>query len=132
MFGTGPLHLLSTLYQSQASGDWHSIPGLISTQLGLGDVGHVAGLVLAGVFVLVFAWLVRRVWIGELDWVAGAGWATAVLLITASSLLPWYVAWLLPLAALSADRRLWSTAIVMTAVVQGIQLLGYVPHAPGL
>jgi hypothetical protein len=42
--------------------------------------------------------------------------------------LPWYVAWLLPLAALAADRRLWRTAIVMTGVIQGIELLGYIPH----
>jgi hypothetical protein len=60
--------------------------------------------------------LLRRVWIGELDWITGAGWATVALLLTASSLLPWYVVWLVPLAALSSDRRLWLTAIVMTGL----------------
>jgi hypothetical protein len=47
---------------------------------------------------------------------------------TASALLPWYVAWALPFAALGSDRRLWRTAIVLTGVVQAIELLGYIPH----
>jgi hypothetical protein len=54
--------------------------------------------------------------VGELDWITGAGWATVALLITTGLLLPWYVAWLLPLAALSNDRRLWLAAIVMTGL----------------
>jgi hypothetical protein len=127
-FGTGPLHLLGTLQQTQSEGDWHSIPGFISTRLGLGATGHVAGLCLGFIFVVVFVWLVRKVWFGEMDWIDGAGWATVALLITAGSMLPWYVAWLMPFAALATDRRLWRAAIVMTGVVQGIQLLGYIPH----
>jgi uncharacterized BrkB/YihY/UPF0761 family membrane protein len=132
MFGTGPLHLLGTVQQSQASGDWHSIPGFISMRLGMSGVGHATGVLLACVFAVTLVWLIRRVWTGDLDWIAGAGWATAVLLVTASALLPWYVAWLMPLAALSADRRLVLTAVVMTCVMQGIQLFGYVPRLPGL
>jgi Glycosyltransferase family 87 len=131
-FGSGPLHLLGTLQKTQSEGDWHSIPGFISTRLGLGSIGHAAGLVLGVIFLSVFAWLVRKVWRGEMDWIDGAGWATVALLVTASSMLPWYVAWLMPLAALSADRRLWQASIVMTGVVQGIQLLGYIPHGSSL
>ncbi len=61
-------------------------------------------------------WLLRRVWIGKLDWITGAGWATVAMLIATGLLVPWYVAWLLPLAALSTDRRLWLTTIAMTAI----------------
>jgi alpha-1,6-mannosyltransferase len=128
VFGTGPLHVLATLQKGQSEGDWHSIPGFISTRLGLSEAGHITGLFLAGVFAVALAWLLRRVWRGELDWIDGAGWATVVLLLTASALLPWYVAWLIPLAALASDRRLWQTTIVMTGVVQLIQVLGYIPH----
>ncbi|PZS12158.1 MAG: hypothetical protein DLM64_05485 [Solirubrobacterales bacterium] len=128
IFGTGPMHLLGTLQKVQGEGDWHSIPGLITTRLGLGTLGHLTSIGLAAIFAGVLAWLLRRVWRGEMDWIDGAGWATVALLITASSTLPWYVAWLLPLAALGTDRRLWRTAIVMTCVIQGIQLLGYLPH----
>src|SRR5947209_8011147 len=93
MFGTGSFHLLHTLRHNQALGDWHSIPGFISTRLGFGTIGHVAGILLGGVFVAVFAWLVGRVWCGEMDWIDGAAWATVAMLVTASSMLPWYIAW---------------------------------------
>jgi alpha-1,6-mannosyltransferase len=128
VFGAGVLHLPITVQQSQSEGDWHSIPGFVSSRLGLGTAGHITGDVLAVLFVAVTCWLVRKVWRGELDWIAGAGWATVAMLATASSLLPWYVVWLIPLAALGRDRRLFRTAIVLTGVVQFIQLLGYIPH----
>jgi hypothetical protein len=132
LFGTGPLRLPATLSAIQNRGDWHSIPGFIATRLGFAAVGHITGYVLAAVFIVVLVVLVRRVATGRLDWIDGAGWATLVLLLTTSSLLPWYVAWLIPFAALASDRRLWKAAIVMTGVIQGIQLLGYLPHGTAL
>ncbi len=132
LFGGGPLHLLGTLQKTQSEGDWHSIPGFISTRLGLGTVGHAAGLVLGAGFVAAYLWLLRKVWRGEMDWIDGAGWVGVALIITASSMLPWYVAWMMPFVALGTDRRLWRTALWVTAVVQGIQLLGYIPHSSGL
>jgi alpha-1,6-mannosyltransferase len=132
LFGSGPLRLPHTMQTIQNEGDWHSIPGFISTRLGLGTVGHATGLVLAALFVVVFVILIRRVMRGQLDWIEGAAWATAAMLATASALLPWYVAWLAPFVALSNDRRLWRTALVMTGVIQGIQMLGYIPHGSSL
>lgn len=128
VFGSGAFHLLATVRQSQSEGDWKSIPGAISTRLGMPTVGHITQYVLAAAFVIVCVWLVWRVWKGRTDWIDGAGWAMVALLIASSSLLPWYVAWMLPLAALGHDRRLWRMAIVMTGIVQAIQLLGYIPH----
>jgi hypothetical protein len=128
LFGTGPLHLPATIHTSQSEGDWHSIPGFVTTLVGLGFVGRITGIVLAVACVGVICWLVRRVWRRELDWIDGAGWATVAMLVTASSLLPWYMAWLLPLAALASDRRLWRMSIVLTGCVQLIELVGYIPH----
>jgi hypothetical protein len=51
-----------------------------------------------------------------MDWIRGAGWATVALLLTTGFLVPWYVAWLLPLAALSSDRRLLTAAVLLTGV----------------
>jgi alpha-1,6-mannosyltransferase len=127
-FGSGPLHLPGTLAKTQSEGDWHSIPGFISTRMGMQTLGHATGLALAIVFFGLFAWLVMKVWRGHLDWIDGAGWTAVALVITASALLPWYVAWALPFAALGRDRRLWQTALVLTGVVQLIELLGYIPH----
>jgi alpha-1,6-mannosyltransferase len=129
VFGSGAFHLLATVRQSQSEGDWKSIPGVISARLGMPTVGHISQYLLAALFVTICVWLVRRVWQGATDWIDGAGWATLALLIASSSFLPWYVAWMLPLAALGHDRRLWRMAIVMTGVVQAIQILGYIPHA---
>jgi hypothetical protein len=128
VFGSGAFHLLATVRQSQSEGDWKSIPGVISTRLDMPTVGHISQYVLATAFVGLCGWLVRRVWQGTTDWIDGAGWAMLALLIASSSLLPWYVAWMLPLAALAHDHRLWRMAIVMTGIVQAIQLLGYIPH----
>lgn len=132
LFGAGPLHLPVTIEHSQSSGDWHSIPGFITSRLGLGTIGHVTGLILTGAFLACVCWLVRRVWRGQLDWIDGAGWATLAMLATASSLLPWYGAWLMPLAALGTDRRLWRSSIVLTGVIMLIVLFGYLPHGGSL
>jgi len=132
LFGAGPLHLPVTIEHSQSSGDWHSIPGFITSRLGLGTIGHITGLVLTGAFVVCCLWLVRRVWRGQLDWIDGAAWATVAMLATASSLLPWYGAWLLPLAALGTDRRLWRTSVGLTGAILLIELFGYLPHGGSL
>ena len=132
LFGAGPLHLPVTIEHSQSVGDWHSIPGFITSRLGLGTIGHVSGLILTGVFVVCCCWLVRRVWRGQLDWIDGAGWATLAMLVTAGSLLPWYGAWLMPLAALGTDRRLWRGAIMLTGAILLIVLFGYLPHGGSL
>jgi len=65
---------------------------------------------------LVLTLVLRRVWLGEMDWIVGAGWATAALLVTTGFLVPWYVAWLLPPAALSSDKRLLAVAVILTGV----------------
>jgi hypothetical protein len=116
LFGTGPLHLLGTLQSVQNIGGVHSVPGLVLAGLGLSGLRNVVGTGLDVVYVFAVAWLVRRVWVGKLDWIAGAAWATVGLLLTAGMLLPWYVAWLMPLAALCKDRRLLIAAGLLTAL----------------
>ena len=130
MFGTGALHLLATVGQSQSQsrGDWNSIPAVIEDRLGLPTLGHVVGAMLAAGFLVLCARLLYRVWQGRMDWIDGAGWATLAMLVASSSLLPWYVCWLLPFAALGRDPRLTRTALTLTGVVLGIQMLGYIPH----
>jgi alpha-1,6-mannosyltransferase len=129
VFGSGSFRMLGTVIRNQGEkSDWLSIPGVITSKLGMPTVGHIAGYVLAGAFAITLCWLLRRVWRGQTDWIDGAGWAMLAMLVASSALLPWYVCWLLPLAALGRDRRLATTAIVLTGVVQGITLLGYIPH----
>jgi hypothetical protein len=128
LFGTGVLHLPGTLKTVQSQGDWHSVPGL-ALALGFPTASAVLSLALGIVFATILAWLLFQVWRDRLDWIAGAAWMTAALLVTTSSLLPWYVAWLTPLVALVADRRLWRFALWATGFILVLQLCNYIPAA---
>jgi len=132
VFGRGTLELPRTLVESQNAGDWHSVPGFIALSFGLGGVGRLAAALLGLAALAAIIWLLRLVALGTLDWIEGAAWATVAILVSANALLPWYVSWLLPLVALSADRRLWRTAMWLSGIVLGLQLLGYLPHPTAL
>jgi hypothetical protein len=91
-----------------------SIPNLLGLAIGAGgetDTLHVLTSVAlaAGVMLSCRLAYVRR------DPIAACGWASVALLVTLSWVLPWYVLWVLPMAALSASRRLRTTALVLGA-----------------
>jgi hypothetical protein len=91
-----------------------SIPNLLGLAVGAGgetDTLHLLTSVAlaAGVILSCRLAYVRR------DPITACGWASVVLLVTLSWVLPWYVLWVLPLAALSASRRLRRTALVLGA-----------------
>ncbi len=48
------------------------------------------------------------------DWIARAGWATFALIASLAWVMPWYVIWLLPLAALGTSVWLRRTALALT------------------
>jgi hypothetical protein len=56
------------------------------------------------------------------DWLEGAGWAFVALLLTTAWLLPWYVAWAVPFAALAGDRRLLGAVWGLTLLVVVLRL----------
>jgi alpha-1,6-mannosyltransferase len=116
LFGSSVLHLLGTLQSIQSHGGAHSISGWLLTAVGLQSWIGVAGVVLDVAFAASVIWLTVKVWRGRLDWITAAGWATVVMLLTAGFLLPWYVAWLIPLAALSTDSRLLVASVALTAI----------------
>lgn len=116
VFGTGPLHLLGTLQGVQSQGGPHSIPGLLLYAAGQPELASVVGWGCDALLLAALAWLTLRVWQGRLDWIAGAGWATVAMLVTAGLLVPWYVGWLVPLAALSRDRRLLTATVLLTGL----------------
>jgi hypothetical protein len=89
-----------------------SAPNLLGLALGSG--GETEGLrtVLSGVLILVVALSCVLAW-RRRDAITASGWVTVALLLTLGWVLPWYVLWLLPLAALSSSRRLRTTALVL-------------------
>jgi hypothetical protein len=116
LFGSGPLHLLSTLEVIQADGGRQSIPGFICWGLGFGYLSHGIVVGLQAVEVIAILCLIVAVRRHRIDWITATGWACVVLLVTSTFLLPWYIVWLLPFAALSDSRALRATAVVLTGI----------------
>jgi alpha-1,6-mannosyltransferase len=120
VFGTHALDALSFLNSNQARSSRWSFPYKTAQLLGAVLPGdrldyRTAARVLYGVaFAGVFAWLLWRTWRGA-DPVRAAGWATFAILVASAWLVPWYVLWLLPLAALAGDRRLMAASVALSA-----------------
>ncbi len=116
LFGSGPLHLLDTLEVIQSNGGKQSVPGFIAWGLGFGFLSHGVVIGLQAVDVLTFIGLIVAVRRHRIDWITATGWAVVALLVTSTFLLPWYVVWLLPFAALSDSRSLRIAALAMTGI----------------
>jgi alpha-1,6-mannosyltransferase len=56
------------------------------------------------------------------DWLRASSWATAGLLLATAWLLPWYLLWALPQAALSRDRALQLLVLGLTAYQLGARI----------
>jgi alpha-1,6-mannosyltransferase len=72
-------------------------------------------------YVLALACLLVRTWRGH-DWVEAAAWASLGLLLASARLLPWYLVWVLPLAALSRNRPLQLLTLALTAYQLGARI----------
>jgi Glycosyltransferase family 87 len=120
VFGSHALDALSFLNSNQARSSRWSFPyktaQLLAALLPGGRLDYRTGVRVAyGVaFGLVFLWLLWRTWWGE-NPLRAAGWATFAVLVASAWLVPWYVLWLLPLAALAGDRRLLAAGVALSA-----------------
>ena len=109
-----------------------SMPNLLGLALGLGGETEALRVVLSGVLLAcvaacsVLAWRRRE----SLTW---AGWASIALLVTLAWVLPWYVLWVLPLAALSTSTRLRTAALLLGVyfIVAWAPVTGYAFNAIG-
>jgi hypothetical protein len=109
-----------------------SMPNLLGLALGQGGETETLRLLLSGVLVACVAacsWLAWR----RRESFTAAGWASVALLVTLSWVLPWYVLWILPLAALSSSRRLRVTALLLGVyfIVAWAPVTGYAFNAIG-
>jgi hypothetical protein len=96
-----------------------SIPNVLGLVLGVGG-GTPTLLKIADVGVVI---VVAHQFFRNRDWVDGAGWATLALIASLSWLMPWYVVWLLPLAAIAVHSQLRTVALVLTIYL----ILAFVP-----
>jgi hypothetical protein len=120
-FGTHALDAFSLISDNQDRTSRFSLPYKTAQLLGAvlpggrGDYRDAVRVAFALAFVLVFLWLLLRTWRGLSEPLDAIGWATLAILIASAWLVPWYILWLLPFAALSRDRRLQVATLAMCA-----------------
>jgi alpha-1,6-mannosyltransferase len=118
-FGWDWLHAFGLAGENQGRTSHLSIPVTFARLTGIDEGGvRVAALALFGVAV---AWLLVRTWRGA-DWIRAAAWAGTGLLLASSWLLPWYLIWPLPLAAVARDRALAFVLLALTAYQLGARI----------
>jgi hypothetical protein len=119
-FGWNWLDAIGLAGENQDRTTHMSIPITAARLTGL-DPTAVRATALA-LFAIATAYLLIRTHHGA-DWLRNAAWATLGLLLATAWLLPWYLIWVLPLAALSRDRPLQLLTLGLTA----FQLFARVP-----
>ena len=88
-----------------------SVPNIVGDLIGAGG-GTPALLRVANIaLVITVLYFLRR----KGDWLSGAGWSTLALVLSLAWLVPWYVIWVLPLAALGTSVPLRRAAVAFTA-----------------
>ena len=103
VFGPDVREWLSVAGGNQGTVSRWSVPATLSRVSGIDvDVFRaVLGVAYAGAVLALLVWAARGG-----DWVRAAGWAAFGLLVASAYMAPWYLIWLLPLAAISRDRAL--------------------------
>ncbi len=114
-FGTKGFELLSQVHQQQRFVAPYSVPQQVSNLFGSDNVPMGLRVALEVVLAGVVLGLLWATWRRRVEWIAAAGWTTLGLLVSTAWLLPWYVVWLLPLAAIGRDRRLRWAALAFCA-----------------
>ncbi len=116
-FGGEAVSFVTQIDQQQRFVADGSVPRGVASLLGFDGLPIGLRLVFALAFAASVAGLLWATWRDRVDWIAAAGWATAALLLCTAWLVPWYVVWLLPLAALGRDPRLRAAALLLCVYV---------------
>jgi len=118
-FGWDWTHAFGLAGENQDRTSHMSIPVTFARLAGLG-AGPVRTVAL-GLYGAALVGLLVWTWRGG-DWVRAAAWAAFGLLLATSWLLPWYLIWALPLAAVSRDRTLTLLILALTAYQLGARI----------
>jgi hypothetical protein len=118
-FGWDWLSAFGLAGENQGRTSYMSIPIAVARLTGLDpDAVRVVTLVL---FLTLFLELLLWTWRGY-DWIRAGAWTAAALLLATTWLLPWYLIWLLPLAAISRDKPLQLLTLALTAYQLGARI----------
>lgn len=118
-FGWDWLHGFGLAGENQSRTSHMSVPITAArlTRLDPDTVRLAAAILFAAAIVYLLVWT----WRGG-DWVRAAAWAALALLLATAWLLPWYLIWVLPLAAISRDRPLQLLTLALTAYQLGARI----------
>jgi glycosyl transferase family 87 len=97
-----------------------SVPNQLGVVLGSGGITPAIRALAFAMLGATVGWTLWRAWHGA-DWIACAGWATLALITCSAWLMPWYVVWLLPLAALGRSRRLAPATLALCAYIVAVR-----------
>jgi hypothetical protein len=118
-FGWNWLDAFALAGENQGRTSYMSIPITAARLTGI-DPGVTRAIAIAA-FGLLVTYLLLWTYRGG-DWVRAAAWATTAMLLATAWLLPWYLLWPLPLAALSRDRALQLLLLALTAYQLGARI----------
>jgi hypothetical protein len=127
IFGAHAVNVVEALRGQQGLVAVHSVPAQLGRLLGAPHLESGLRTLFVVGAVGALGWALLATWRGA-DWVTMTGWATLALLVGTAWLLPWYVMWLAPFSALSADRRLRGATLGFCAYV----VVSRLPMAEGL
>jgi Glycosyltransferase family 87 len=116
-FGHSALGFVNQIQEQQKFVAADSVPRKLAGVLGFDHLPEGMRVLFGVAFAASVLWLLWATWRARIDWIAAAGWATLALLLSTAWLVPWYVVWLLPLAALARDRRLRGAALLFCLYV---------------
>jgi len=68
-----------------------------------------------GAYAVLVAWLLAWTWRGG-DWLRATAWAAAGLLVATAWLVPWYLIWALPFAAVARDRAVVAVVLAISVL----------------
>jgi hypothetical protein len=118
-FGWDWLHAFALAGENQGRTSHMSIPITTARLTGL-DPGLVRTAFLA-LYAILLTYLLVWTYRGG-DWLRATAWATTGLLLATAWLLPWYLLWPLPAAALSRDRTVQVLLLGLTAYQLGARI----------
>lgn len=120
-FGSDALNGLNLISSNQDRSSSWSLPHVmvdgIDALFGVdrGVATDVVRMVFLLILAVAVAYLIWRSYKQPDTWLANAGWATFGVLLASAWLVPWYLLWLLPFAALGRCRGLQIATIILTA-----------------
>lgn len=118
-FGGDWLHAFALAGENQGRTSHLSVPITTARLTGLNPDWVRAGFL--ALYAALVAYLIVWTYRGG-DWVRATAWATTGLLLATAWLLPWYLLWPLPAAALSRDRALKLLLLGLTAYQLGARI----------